>query len=214
MTDLLLKQDLPDATAINDAKSFIAQIEQALGEKQWQELNPDIKNRFTNRSSSRSLRYIGVVKRVYCSITGKLIARLLKPLELLPDRCARDVAFDFLIQRNKNGLLKQRRYYLEDTVPFTFRSVFSSQPIIHEEFKAGLGMKLKLSVKNGNLIFRDDDYFWRFKNWRIPIPAWLSIGRFELVHRNIDRERFAVSIRIAHPLLGVLFYQHGEFQKF
>ena len=42
---------------------------------------------------------------------------------------------------------------------------------------------------------------------------WLSVGRFTLRHRNIDAERFMVSIRLQHPLLGRLFYQCGTFQQ-
>lgn len=100
---------------------------------------------------------------------------------------------------------------MEAGSPFTFTSVFAQTPKVHEEFTGGLGMYLKLLVKNGSLLFRDQGYFFRFGKWRIPIPRWLSVGSFELLHRNINERRFQVIIRITHPLLGVLFYQRGEF---
>ena len=92
-----------------------------------------------------------------------------------------------------------------------------------EQFPFGLGMKIKLSAegKNGDtLYFRDDGYFLKLsfakfphKAWRMPMPRVLTVGRFVLAHKNIDRERFTVEIALDHPLLGRLFHQYGEFRE-
>jgi len=197
----------------SDSHTFANLIRIDLGETQWHNLHPDIIQRFTLPARAKHLRYTGVVNWVYCSPIGKLIALILKPLELLPALCARDSQFEFVINHQVNQINKRRRYFLDSNTPFTFHSLFTQQPTLHEEFKAGLGMNLKLSVTNGNLLFQDRGYFWRIGKWRIPVPRWCSIGKFELLHRNIDQRYFQVIIRISHPLFGVLFYQRGEFFK-
>ncbi len=191
--------------------TFVDLIRSHLGETQWQDLSQDIAQRFTMAAHSQRLRYIGVVNWVYCSPIGKLIAKALKPFELLPEQCARETQFEFVIDHQGNEIKKRRRYFLGEKSAFTFRSLFANQPTLHEEFKAGLGMKLKLSVLNGDLLFQDQGYFWRIGKWQIPIPRWCSIGKFELLHHNIDTHYFQVIIRISHPILGVLFYQRGKF---
>jgi len=198
-------------TKDNFTFSFIDIIRQDLGEKQWKEFDRSIITRFTRSFRKNCLRYHGVVDWVYCSPIGALIAKVLKPFSLLPDRCTRNSKFEFVIQENEGTIYKQRRYFMDEDAPFTFTSVFGNKPRVHEEFSQGLGMYLKLSVKRGDLLFRDAGYFFRVGNWRIPIPRWLSVGSFELLHSNIDERRFQVIIRIAHPLFGTLFYQRGDF---
>jgi len=191
--------------------SFIDIIQLDLGGKQWQALNNNIVRRFTRSIQQNTLRYRGVVDWVYCSPVGAFMAKCLKPFSLLPDKCARQSQFEFVIKEHSGQIHKQRRYCMGASTPFTFSSTFDHRPSIHEEFSGGLGMYLKLVVKKGDLLFRDRGYFFRIGSWRLPIPSWLSVGRFELLHRNIDQRRFQVIIRIAHPLLGTLFYQRGEF---
>ncbi|MGD8926592.1 MAG: DUF4166 domain-containing protein [Thioalkalispiraceae bacterium] len=193
------------------SKSFIDIIRTDLGESQWQKLDHAIITRFTCLFRQNTLRYLGTVNWIYCSPVGKLIAKLLKPFSLLPDKCARNSLFDFIIRQSNDRIYKQRRYFLDESLPFTFESTFKEEPAVHEEFPGGLGMYLKLKVKKGSLLFCDQGYFIRFQKWRIPLPRWLSVGHFELLHRNIDDRHFQVIIRIAHPLLGTLFYQRGTF---
>ena len=197
----------------NIYSSFIEIIQLDLGGAQWKALNNNIIRRFTRPIKQHNLRYRGTVDWVYCSLIGVVIAKCLKPFSLLPDRCARTSQFEFVITENKETgrIHKQRRYYMNANTPFTFRSLFSRQPKLHEEFSGGLGMYLKLAVKKGNLLFRDRGYFLRIGRRRLPIPRWLSVGRFELLHRDIDERHFQVIIRVAHPLLGTLFYQRGDF---
>jgi hypothetical protein len=192
-------------------QSFIEIIRRDLGTRQWQQLDKRIIRRFTHSHNSTKLRYLGVVHWVYCSPIGYLIGKLLRPFSLLPDRCARNCQFEFVISEKNSAIQKQRKYFLDNKGPFTFRSVFTDQPGLLEEFGGRLGMNLKLLVTRGALLFRDSNYFWAIARWRLPLPRWLTVGRFELLHRSLDEHRFQVIIRIAHPLFGTLFYQRGVF---
>ena len=198
---------------VNGPRQFVDMLRNGLEDRAWQEMDPHIAHRFAPRNRRSSvLRYSGRMQWVYCSPVGLFIARILKPFSILPDACARNSEFFFRISRSGDFVLKRRVYRLPDGQQFVFESRFSDTPRLHEEFGGGLGMYLRLAVKSGALLFRDNGYFLRLKDWRIPLPRWLTVGRFELLHRNIDARRFQIIIRLSHPLFGTLFYQRGLFQ--
>jgi hypothetical protein len=85
--------------------------------------------------------------------------------------------------------------------------------VLRERFAGGLGMNIALAVARDDLLFLDRGYFLHFGRWRLDLPRWLAPGRFTLIHRNIDRERFEVLIDIRHPWLGHLFHQRGMFVR-
>jgi hypothetical protein len=193
-------------------QSFASVLRNQLGEQAWSELAPDIQARFAMYiSAEQRLLFVGKMQWVYCSPIGALLMRLLRRFSILPSICARDCDFEFDIGMHAGDIVKQRRYALAAGQQFSFRSHFSDLPRLHEEFAGGIGMYLELAVTRGALLFRDRGYFWRFRHWRLRLPRWLSVGRFELLHRNIDSRRYQIIIRVAHPLLGTLFYQRGEF---
>lgn len=190
--------------------SFAAVLHRNMGEAAWTRLHRHIRERFAAHSGA-ILRFRGVMERVHCSPAGALIARVLRAVHVLPATHGADVPFDFSIAPVPGGFSKLRHYHFAGAEVFAFGSVFNDVPALHEEFPGGLGMYLELKEEDGALIFRDKGYFLRCGRWRLPLPRLLSVGAFELLHRNIDRERFQVLIRIHHPLLGTLFYQRGEF---
>lgn len=189
----------------------------ALGPR-WPHLHPDIRARFTLAPGASRQRFSGVMRVVERSPLGWLIARLIAFVRVLPAARARDVPFEFnLTPAPGGGWIKERLYHFGDG-RFEFRSVMRIEPKgeLIENFPCGLCMKIRLVAKGGSLYFLDDGYFLRIghtRKLRLPIPRWLSVGRFTLRHRNIDAERFMVSIRLQHPLLGRLFYQCGTFQQ-
>jgi len=203
-----------DQTSRPETNAFGKMLRNELGKHSWAKLEPAIAERFTVcENHDNSIRFTGTMHWVYCSPMGAIIAKLIKRFSILPDMCARNAAFFFNINMYKGSIAKQRGYNLGERRHFTFTSTFGDQPCLHEEFKGGLGMYLRLAVKRGALLFRDNGYYLRVKNWRIPLPRWLSVGEFELLHRNIDDQHFQIIIRVAHPLLGTLFYQRGEFER-
>lgn len=195
--------------------SFATMLRNTIGEEAWLRLHKAIRDRFQQKQSTHKLYFAGTMELVYCSPIGRLFAYLLKPFEIVPLGEAKDIKFSFTVEPQAGEIQKQRCYELNKQQKkqqnFTFASKFRESPFLHEEFKGGLGMKLALFEENTNLIFRDKGYFLKLGNWRLPIPAILSVGHFELLHRNIDQNRFQIIIRISHVLFGTLFYQRGEF---
>jgi hypothetical protein len=152
------------------------------------------------------------------SLLGGLIARLIAFVRVLPTVRAHEVPFEFhLSPAGAGAWIKERLYHFAGG-PFEFRSVMRIEPNggLIENFPCGLCMKIRLAADGDSLYFLDDGYFLRIgraRRLRLPIPRWLSVGRFTLTHRNLDRDHFSVSISLQHPLFGCLFYQHGTFRS-
>ena len=128
---------------------------------------------------------------------------------------ARNVPFEFnLSPAAGSGWIKERLYHFSNG-RFEFRSVMriAYDGDLIEQFSFGLGMKIKLAAGDDTLCFLDDGYFLRVGSRHLPLPRWLTVGRFVLTHKNIDRDCFTVEINIDHPLFGRLFHQHGRFQQ-
>ena len=206
-------QQLEPSRHTRSPLTFAAVLRRTLGERAWSNLDPQIAARFAPTIRPKNpLRFVGDMDWVYCSPLGALIAWLLRRAALVPERRARKVPFEFRVGVHDGQFTKERDYHLGQHRVFRFRSVFRDTPRLQEEFRGGLGMYLQLRTQCGALLFRDDGYFVRLGWWRMPLPGWLTIGRFELLHRSIDTERFQVVLRVAHPVFGTLFYQRGEFR--
>jgi hypothetical protein len=194
--------------------SFAGILRRNMKRDAWDNLHRNIRERFISPAGSAApLCFSGTMQWVYCSPLGALMAWLLKPLSVLPRANAQAVAFDFGIYKNPAGFTKLRTYKLAENDTFTFSSLFSDDGQLHESFAGGLGMYLQLREEGGALIFSDRGYYVQIGKWRVPLPRWFTVGSFELLHRNIDADKFQVIIRISHPLGGTLFYQRGEFSR-
>ncbi len=204
----------------NIPNGFAALLRVSLGAR-WEHLHPDIRARFTPAPGASRQRFTGSMSGIDRSVIGRLIARAIAFVRVLPAVRARDVPFEFnLAPALGAGWIKERPYHFDRNQGgrFEFRSIMSiaRNGDLIEQFPYSLGMKIKLSVEGDQgdkLMFRDDGYFLRVGRWRLPLPRWLAVGRFTLTHRNIDRERFTVDISIDHPLFGRLFYQAGHFRQ-
>lgn len=184
----------------------------------WNTLHPDIRARFTLTPEAARQSFTGTMSEVHRSRVGWLIAKLIAFVRILPSVRARNVPFEFHLTPAPNaGWVKERLYHFADG-RFEFRSVMRVEDNgeLVEQFPYGLGMNIKLGAEGADgdtLYFRDDGYFLRVSGFRLPLPHWLTVGRFTLAHHNIDSERFTVAISLDHPLFGRLFFQHGVFSE-
>ena len=181
----------------------------------WQFLHPDIRARFTLAPGATQQSFAGTMDEINRSAIGWAIARLIAFVQVLPSARARDVPFEFNLSPAADaGWIKERLYYFSNG-RFEFRSVMRVEHTgeLIEQFPYGLGMKIKLAAGDDTLYFRDDGYFLCAGKRRLPLPRWLTVGRFVLTHKNIDRDNFTVEINLEHPLLGRLFHQRGRFRQ-
>jgi hypothetical protein len=187
---------------------------------QWQLLHADIQARFDkNPLPGQPLRYQGRLSELRCSQLGRVLGYLSMPFidgALMPYNDA-DFPVDIEVYSKVGSaaIFKQRIYRLNRRQPVKFTSFMaeSEQGEVLEYVGMGLGMKLQLSVRGGNLHFESDGYFWDVLGVRIPLPGLLTPGKTYLCHRNNSANQFDIRIEIRHALFGTTFTQAGVFRE-
>ena len=68
----------------------------------------------------------------------------------------------------------------------------------------GLGLRLRVTVEAGALVFRDAGYVWRMAGCHVPLPLHWLLGRTYVEERPAtDGPRaFTMCIRLRHPWWG------------
>ncbi|MBJ7313556.1 DUF4166 domain-containing protein [Rugamonas sp. CCM 8940] len=186
----------------------------------WGGLHPDIQARFDkNPAPGQPLRYSGRLTELRCSRLGRVLGQLTMPLikgALMPYNDA-DFPVDIQVYSKPNSaaIFKQRTYRLNGRKPIMFTSFMaeSGKGEVLEYVGMGLGMKLLLAVREGNLHFESDGYFWQLFGVRIPLPGLLTPGKTFLCHRNQSANQFDIRIEIHHALFGLMFTQAGIFHE-
>lgn len=186
----------------------------------WGGLHPDIQARFDkNPLPGKPLHYRGRLSELTCSRLGRLLGYLTMPLikgALMPYNDA-DFPVDIQVYSKPNcaSIFKQRIYRLNVRKPVMFTSFMaeSSKGEVLEYVGMGLGMKLVLDVREGNLHFESDGYFWEVFGVRIPLPGLITPGKTFLCHRNNHANQFDIRIEIRHALFGTMFTQVGVFRE-
>ncbi|MYM91131.1 DUF4166 domain-containing protein [Rugamonas sp. FT82W] len=187
---------------------------------EWRRLHPDIQARFDkNPLPGKPLNYSGSLSELTCSRVGRVLGYLTMPLiqgALMPYNDA-DFPVDIQVYSKPDcaSIFKQRIYRLNGRKPVMFTSFMaeSSKGEVLEYVGMGLGMKLLLDVRDGNLHFESDGYFWEVLGVRIPLPGVLTPGKTFLCHRNNHANQFDIRIEIRHPLFGTTFTQAGVFRE-
>ncbi len=187
---------------------------------EWSKLHPDIQKRFEkNPEVGHPLLYTGILEELSCSRWGWLLAHITRPLikgALIPRS-----EFNFPVQiqvytkPNCSNIYKERIYELPNSEPIKFTSFMKQSPKgeVLEYVGSGLGMKLIVFVKDANLHFKSDGYFWDIGFFRIPIPDIFSPGKTYLTHVNEGPSQFRIRIDIEHSIFGQMFVQAGVFKE-
>lgn len=186
----------------------------------WRELHPDIQARFDkNPLPGKPLYYTGSLSELRSSRLGKLLGYLSMPFikgALMPyDDAGFPVDIEVYSRHGCASIFKQRRYRLNGREPVMFTSYMaeSARGEVLEYVGMGLGMKLLLDVRDGNLHFESDGYFWEVCGVRIPLPGMFTPGKTFLCHRNNSSNQFDIRIEIRHALFGTTFTQAGVFRE-
>lgn len=186
----------------------------------WQQVHPDIQARFdADPLPGQPIFYDGVMTEIGCSTVGAMLAHL-SCLFTTGALCPwRGTDVPALIEVYKitgsDDIHKIRRYDFPNGKTYTFRSrmTCAADNTLLEYVGGGFGMTVHVAERDGALFFTDGGYFWQCGARRWRLPRLFSPGQVELTHANLDRNRFTIAIRIAHPLLGTLYTQTGHFTR-
>lgn len=186
----------------------------------WGGLHPDIQARFdSNPAPGQPLHYSGRLTQLHCSRLGRVLGHLSRPFlkgALIP-YTDHDVPVEIEVYAKPAcaSIFKQRTYRLNGRKAILFTSFMTEGPRgeVFEYVGMGLGMQLQLSVRDGNLHFESDGYFWQLFGVRLPLPALLTPGKTFLCHRNNSANQFDIRIEIRHPWFDTTFTQAGVFHE-
>jgi hypothetical protein len=215
----MLKDDLPTKAMPTPFRSEGELFKRIMGDD-WLKLHPDIQERFEkNPIPGAPLKYTGVLDELSCSRMGKLMGILTRPLikgALIP-YTAFDVPVDIEVfsKPGDESIFKNRKYRIpgREVIDFTSRMKQNREGEVLEYVGFGLGMKLIVFEKEGNLHFQSDGYFLDLGWFLVPIPGLMTPGKTYLTHENVGGGRFRIRIDIDHVLFGKMFIQAGEFRE-
>ncbi|MET0001350.1 MAG: DUF4166 domain-containing protein [Candidatus Thiodiazotropha lotti] len=94
---------------------------------------------------------------------------------------------------------------------FKSRMEYAGGSEIIEFVKYGLGIRMRMSVKDGALVFISAGYVWDMGGARVPIPTWAILGDAEIIEKGISDDEFYIDFNMVHPLFGRTFGYSGVF---
>ena len=186
----------------------------------WKNVHPDIQERFdADPVPEQPIYFDGLMTKLDCSGLGMLLAHISSYFTtgaLCPHR-GTNVSAEFEVYKitGSDDIYKIRRYCFSSGKTYIFRSRMhaTTEGELLEFVGGGFGMLVRVQEKEGALFFTEGGYFIGGNRWRLRLPALLSPGKVALTHANLDRNRFRISIRITHPLFGLLYDQEGVFSR-
>jgi hypothetical protein len=152
------------------------------------------------------------------TIVGRLVAQLARlvgaPLPLEASGCL-PVAVIVTGSERLGGQVWTRIYDRARGFPQVIQSVkcFGGATGLEEIVARGVGMRLKLSVRDQALVFRSAGYFIRCLGVELSLPNWLTPGVIEVVHREESAGQFSFSLSVAHPWAGHVIDQRAFFRE-
>lgn len=194
-----------------------ARFRRLLTSAAWARLPRPVRRRFTHAlAPAETLIYAGEVAWTRLTALGRVYGQLARlvgaPLPLAPS--GRVAAAVVVTEDERAGGQVWTRIYAR---PGRFAQViqstkrFAGPTGLEECVGAGVGMRLALAVENRALIFRSRGYFLRIAGRTFGIPAWLTPGIVEVVHREERDGRFSFTLTVTHPRFGRIVEQVAFF---
>ena len=195
-----------------DSKAMPLDYRRLLGRARWMALPPATRERFRKHTAV----YRGVMNTMRSSRVGRVLALLAWPFGApLPLGCGQRVPATVTVEEDDNGAgsIWTRCYQFGGRWSHPIRSVkcLDRHGDLTERLGGGLRMRLRLSVRDGDLHFDSDGYYLDWLGFRIWLPNWFLPGRTRVTHSDLGNGRFRFTLLIHHDWLGELFYQDGVF---
>lgn len=94
---------------------------------------------------------------------------------------------------------------------FASRMEYQQPNELIEIVGGGFGIRLKLSVENGKLVYRSQTHLLKLGKIIIPIPDWLVLGHATIIEEALSDDAFVLDFKIIHPLWGETYTYGGAF---
>lgn len=189
-----------------------------LTKEDWDALPLPTRKRFSKRlSDGATVVYVGEVIETRLKFAGWLfaqVARLLGgPLPLFTD--AHVPAIVTVTEDMKTGgQIWTRLYARRNGFPQVIQSSkqFAGPTGLEEHVGRGVGMALTAHRVGNALEFRSRHYFFSIFSRHMKLPRWLTPGALTVMHRENGDGRFLFTLKIVHPLFGLILDQQAIFR--
>ncbi len=191
-------------------------IKKALGES-WENLTNVVKRHYDITPGKPSNMLIkGVMDEVYHSAIAKLFilpGRIFGALVPYKGNNIPTEVRNWTTSDNHKAMFWHRTLVFPGKPPVIFESRMEhiKDDEIIEYVRYGMGIRMRISVKDNALIFNSIGYVWQFGKVKIPIPAWAILGNAEITEKAISDDQFFIDFQIVHPLFGRTFAYSGVY---
>jgi Domain of unknown function (DUF4166) len=185
----------------------------------WMQLPAPIRRRFSRHlADGERTVYLGEVAATHMTLVGRLVAQMARlvgaPLPLQASGC---VPVTVIVTGSERlcGQVWTRVYDRVHGFPQVIQSVksFGGATGLEEIVARGVGMRLKLTVRDGALVFRSAGYFIRGLGVQLSLPNWLTPGVIEVIHREESCGQFSFSLSVRHLWAGHVIDQIAFFRE-
>lgn len=191
-------------------------IKQALGES-WEGLAETVKQHYDiTPGESSKMTIIGTMDEVYHSNIAKLFllpGRIFGALVPYKGKNIPTEVRNWTSENNHKAMFWYRTLNFPNKPPLIFssRMEYTNDDEIIEYVRYGLGIRMKMSVDNGALVFKSKSYVWTIGAISVPIPTWLILGDAVITEKAISEDEFYMDFYMIHPLFGKTFSYSGTF---
>ena len=201
-----------------DANYADLRFRRLLTRDEWTVLPVAVRDRFTKRlRGGASVVYRGEVLETRMNLLGYLFAQALRlvggPLPI--ERAVAGTAAVVTVTEDpkSNGQFWTRQYNRARGFPQVVQSAkaFKGPTGLEECVGYGIGMSLRLAVKDASLLFESNRYFITLFGRRIFLPKLLEPGTLVVGHHDKGDGQFDFTLDIHHPLFGELIHQRVSF---
>jgi Domain of unknown function (DUF4166) len=189
------------------------------GVEAWNRLPAAVRARFERHiGPGATIIYAGEVVECRMSRCGRVLCQLVRllgaPLPLSSDTFI-PATVSVTEDSASGGQFWTRVYGRRGGFPQVIHSSkrFAGPTGLEEYVGWGVGIALRLEVKDEALHFLSDHYFVKLGSARLRLPRWLSPGRMRVSHIDCGHGSFAFVLSLVHPLLGELVRQTAMFEE-
>lgn len=115
--------------------------------------------------------------------------------------------------QTRDAMFWYRTFRFPEKPPIVFRS--RMEHVGHDEIvefvRFGIGIRMRLSVVNGELRFDDRGYVLKLGSLLLPLPLRWLLGTAVITERAVNDTTLSLDFDIHHPLVGRTFAYRGTF---
>jgi hypothetical protein len=189
-----------------------------LSPNEWEMLPVAVRKRFSKRlAGGNTAIYTGRVTACRASRVGRMLAQALRligaPLPIFNDTGVPTIV-TVTEDVKTSGQIWSRTYCNTTGFPQVIHSAkrFSGPTGLEEHVGCGITMLLRVAASAQGLKFSSAGYQLRIGRLRFAIPRWLAPGQCTVTHRDLEADRFAFEMTLAHPRFGELIHQSAEYR--